>query len=48
MLSPTSGAAMVLTELGRSLRKQVYRLDRWLEDNMREISRALAGRTDCP
>lgn len=36
-----------LTELGRSLRKQVYRLDRWLENNMREISCALAGETNC-
>jgi len=37
-----------LTERGRSLRLQVNRLDRWLEDNMREISCALAGETDCP
>ena len=37
-----------LTERGRSLRKQVYRLDRWLEENMREISCGLAGETDCP
>ena len=33
-----------LTELGRSLRKQVYRLDRWIEENMREISCALSGK----
>lgn len=31
-----------LTDLGRSLRKQVYRLDRWIEGNMREISCGLA------
>ena len=36
-----------LTDLGRSLRRQVYRLDRWLEDNMREITCALAEQTDC-
>ncbi|MEM7223840.1 MAG: helix-turn-helix domain-containing protein [Pseudomonadota bacterium] len=36
-----------LTDLGRSLRKEVARLDRWLEDNMQEITCALSGQRQC-